>query len=394
MTATTPRRRSLRAPGVVLFLAFVDIFALLPTVAPHVTALGAGPAGIGLAVGAYSAANLPANIVGGVLVDRIGRRRVTLLGLVAAAVAVAGYTLATTVGLFVLVRLLHGVAGGILVPAVFAAAGDRARRGAEGRAFGRLGAVIGGAAVLAPAAAGVVRQVLGTDEVFIGVAGLLLIGVLVALAGIHDDPTVRTQSPATRSRSSAMRHLLQLGSVRRALAGTTVLTVAVGVLAGFLPGAAEALGAPASAVGGLFTVYAVVAAGLMLSPIAGRVDRSGADGPLALGLGLLGAAMVMLALAPTLAVAVIGAALFGAGYGLVFPAVAAATSSSASLATRGRAFGLFNVAFSLGLALGPPAIGGLSQLVPVIDPFVPTAALCLIAATVVTTRARRRARAT
>ncbi len=391
MTATAPRHRSLHAPGVVLFLAFVDIFALLPTVAPHVTALGAGPAAIGLAVGAYSAANLPANIVGGVLVDRLGRRRVTLLGLVAAAVAVAGYALAATIGLFVLVRLLHGVAGGILIPAVFAAAGDRAPQGAEGRAFGRLGAVIGGAAVLAPAAAGAARQVLGTEAVFLGVSGLLLIGALVALVGIHDDPSARTQPPATRSRPSAMHRLLQLGSVRRALAGTAILTVAVGVLAGFLPGAAEALGAPASAVGGLFTVYAIVAAGLMLSPVAGRVDRSGADGPLALGLGLLGAAMAVLALAPTLVVAVIGAALFGAGYGMVFPAVAAATSSSSSLATRGRAFGLFNVAFSLGLAIGPPAIGGLSQLVPAIDPFVPTATLCLVAAAVVASGARRRA---
>ena len=388
MTAAT--RRSLRAPAVVLFIAFVDIFALLPTVAPHATMLGAGPAGIGIAVGAYSAANLPANIVGGILVDRVGRRRVTLLGLVAAAVAVAAYALATTVASFVLVRLLHGVAGGVLIPAVFAVAGDRAPHGTEGRAFGRLGAVIGAAAVLAPAAAGVVRQLLGTTQVFLGVAGLLLVGAAVTAAAIHDQPATHGGRTIARDRASAMRRLLQLPTVRRALTGTAILTVAVGVLAGFLPGAVEALGAPPAAVGGLFTVYALVAAGLMLSPVAGRVDRSGADGPLALGLALLAGAMTVLTLAPSVTVAVGGAALFGAGYGLVFPAVAAATSSSSSLATRGRAFGLFNVAFSLGLAVGPPAIGGLSQLVPVIDPFVPTAALCLVAAGVIAARARQR----
>ncbi len=390
MTAAAPARASLRAPGVVLFLAFVDVFALLPTVAPHVTSLGAGAAGIGLAVGAYSAANLPANIVGGILVDRYGRRRITIIGLVAAAITVATYATATTVGVFILVRLLHGVAGGILVPAVFAAAGDRARRGAEGRAFGRLGAVIGSAAVIAPASAGAVRQATGTDEVFLGVAALLLVGAVVAAVGVHDAPAAgRPSAPARAARPQAMRALLQLAPIRRALLGTISLTVAVGVLAGFLPGTAEALGAPASAVGGLFTAYAIVAAGLMLSPVAGRVDRSGADGPLALGLTTLGVALLLLAVAPTLLIAVIGSALFGAGYGLIFPAVTAATSASSTVATRGRAFGLFNVAFSLGLAVGPPLIGALAQALPALDPFVPTALLAIGSAIGILVAARR-----
>ncbi len=386
MTSSSPTRTgaSLRAPGVVLFLAFVDIFALLPTVAPHVTDLGAGPAGIGLAVGAYSAANLPANIVGGILVDRLGRRRITIVGLIAAAATVAAYAWATTVGAFILVRILHGVAGGILVPAVFAAAGDRARRGAEGRAFGRLGAVIGSAAVIAPATAGAVRQATGTEAVFLGVAVLLLIGAVVAAIGVRDavpEPQADTGRRAVRAASpQALRALLRLAPIRRALLGTMVLTVSVGVLAGFLPGTAEGLGAPASAVGGLFTAYAIVAAGLMLSPLAGRVDRSGADGPLSLGLLTLGGALLLLAVAPSLTVAVVGSALFGAGYGLIFPAVAAATSSSSTIATRGRAFGLFNVAFSLGIAVGPPAIGALAEALPTLDPFVPTGVLAIGAA--------------
>ncbi|MFU8840929.1 MAG: MFS transporter [Nitriliruptoraceae bacterium] len=139
----------------------------------------------------------------------------------------------------------------------------------------------------------------------------------------------------------------------------------------------------------MFTAYAIVAAGLMLSPVAGRVDRSGADGPLALGLATLGAALVVLALAPSLTVAVLGSALFGAGYGLIFPAVTAATSSSSTVATRGRAFGLFNVAFSLGLAVGPPVIGALAQAVPALDPFVPTAVLVIGAAIATIIAARR-----
>lgn len=405
--------RTRRAAGVVLFLSFLDIFALLPTVGPHVNALGGGDAAIGLAVGAYSASNLPANIVGGILVDRWGRRRVLLIGLAMAAIAVAAYALAGTVTAFVGTRVAHGVAGGILIPAVFAAAGDRAEPGRTGRSFGRLGAVIGAAAVVAPAAAGIVRQTVSTNAVFLGVAVLLVLALLVAWWGVFDrlpavqdadapelatadgrparaaggtaDATdepmdIAAASPPVPPVERAMRALLAEPTLRRALIATVALTVAVGVLAGFLPGAAERLGAEPSVVGGLFTAYAIVAAAIMLSPLSGRVDRGGALSTAAAGLAVLALSLALLTVAGALWVAVLASALFGAGYGLVFPAVTGTTSLVATDATRGRAFGLFNVAFSLGLAIGPPVVGGLAQAVPRVDAFVPAALLCLGAA--------------
>lgn len=371
-------RRTRRVAGVVLFLSFLDIFALLPTVGPHVEALGGGDAAIGAAIGAYSASNLPANVIGGILVDRWGRRRVLLLGLGLAALAVAAYALAGTVTAFVGVRVLHGIAGGVLIPAVFAAAGDRAEPGHTGRSFGRLGALIGAAAVVAPASAGIVRQTISTEAVFLGVAALLALAFALAWWGIYD----RLASPGAAAPSGteqvgrAMRVLLADATLRRALAATATLTAGVGVLAGFLPGRAEGLGADPSLVGVLFTIYAVVAAAIMLSPLSGRVDRGRALTTAAAGLLVLAASLTTLTFAAALWVAVVASALFGAGYGLVFPAVTGTTSLLASDATRGRAFGLFNMAFSLGLAIGPPVVGWAAQLTPALDVFVPAAILC------------------
>jgi len=367
---------------VVLFLSFVDVFALLPTVGPHVAALGGGDAAIGLAVGAYSASNLPANIVGGILVDRLGRRRVLLIGLGLGVLAVAAYTLAATVAAFLITRVLHGIAGGILIPAVFAAAGDRAQPGRTGRSFGRLGALIGAAAVVAPATAGIVRQTVSTDAVFLGVAGVLALGLLVAWWGVHDqrpDPAIG-DAPRPAGTERAMSTLLADPALRRILAATATLTAAVGVLAGFLPRTAEALGAEPSTVGGLFTVYAIVAAAIMLSPLAGRVDHGRALATAGIGLAILALSLTLLAVAGALWVAVLASAIFGAGYGLLFPAVSATTSLAATDTTRGRAFGLFNVAFSLGLAVGPPLIGWVAAVTPRVDVFVPSAGLCLAAA--------------
>jgi uncharacterized protein len=99
------------------------------------------------------------------------------------------------------------------------------------------------------------------------------------------------------------------------------------------------------------------------------------------GLAVLALAMGSLTIAWALWVAVFASAVFGAGYGLVFPAVTGTTSLIASDATRGRAFGLFNVAFSLGLALGPPAVGLAAEMTPRVNVFAPSALLCLGVAT-------------
>ncbi len=403
-TARPVTRASITAAGVALFLSFMDVAALLPTVAPHVRGLGASATGVGLAVGAYSATNLPANILGGILLDRIGRRRVTILGFLLAAVAVLGYALATTVGGFIAIRAAHGVAGGILVTAVFAVAGDRTRAGRAGRSFGRFGALIGAAWVIGPAVAGAVRQAAGTDVVFQMIAVLLLIGAVISALFIHDvardeddDPTAGADAVGEEvSRGRAMRELAARPAVRRALIATMAWLAAVGILAAFLPETAEALGAPASAVGGLFTAYAVMAGLLMLSPLSGRVDRNGADSMIALGLAIIAAALLAMIAARDLTTLVLASALFGTGYGLIFPAVTGVISLAATTRTRGRAFGLFNAAFSAGLALGAPLAGGLADTVArlsggidSLDPFVPAAVLCLAAAAWIMAASRR-----
>jgi DHA1 family multidrug resistance protein-like MFS transporter len=387
-----------RAAGVVLFLSFMDVTTLVTIVSSHAAALGAGPIGIGLSVGAYSATNLPANVIGGVLLDRVGRRRLAVLGFLLAAVAVLGYASASTVLAFIGIRALHGMAGGVLVTAVFAAAGDRTRAGRAGRSFGRFGAIIGSAWIVGPALAGVLTARSGTGLAFQVVAVLLVLGAIVTMLFLPDvevDPTSDPTAGADAvdddggSRLDAMRSLSRRPEVRRALIATAAWMAAVGTLAAFLREAVLAVGAAESTASGLFSAYALMAALLMLSPLAARVDRSGADGMIGIGLTTIAIALLAMAgadgLAPEgtgLLLLLLASAVFGAGYGIVFPAVTGAISLAATTRTRGRAFGLFNVAFSFGLALGPPAVGALvaaaDRLAGVaLDPFVPAATLCL-----------------
>ena len=72
----------------------MDTNAIIPIISFYSVALGADLLMVGLIVGAYSIAHVPANLVFGRVVDRIGRRRPLVYGLLWDAVSVALYAIA------------------------------------------------------------------------------------------------------------------------------------------------------------------------------------------------------------------------------------------------------------------------------------------------------------
>lgn len=350
-TNSTDRRRggTLLIAYAVVFVAFTDNFAMFPTIGPYAQFLGGDAFAMGVAVAAYSVTNLVFNVVGGILLDRSGRRRLLLVGLIAAAVAMLLYAAAGNVGSLIAVRLIHGAAGGILVPAVFTMIADLAPAGSAGRAMGRAGALIGTVAIVAPAMAGILRQAAGFYPVFYGAAALLALGALLAGFGLPETRRVkeRTAEPAPAGIPPG---------VETAFLGIFTLMFAMGILTTFLPEMAESLGHGAGTSGMLFTVFGLVAAGVMISPLAQLVDRRGGALPTAAGVGIMLVSLALLMFAESLALLMVACAVFGAGYGLIFPS----TSGQIAQATegrRGRAYGLFYAMFSLGTVVGAP-LGG------------------------------------
>jgi MFS family permease len=378
MSSTPLSRRSRSAIYIAVFLTFIDNFALLPVIGPRAQELGGTPFLVGIAIAAYSLANLAFNLIGGALADRLGRRRVVVAALVISPLAIGVYALADSLPLFLTARVVHGASGGVLAAALFALLGDVAAPGERGKTLGRAGALIGVAAVVGPAGAALVANAAGINAVFLGLALLIAGGLLAVLPLL---PETFTPSVARIRTPGAWRRILGNRTMRVALVAIFGLEAAVGSITGFIKDglfqrALEmgrdtegALRYATSVSGGLFSIFGLVAIAIMLSRFAQRVDKRGPFGISLVGLGAILVALILLAVSPRLEVDLVAMILYGVGYGLIFPAAAGAVAMATEPGERGRASGAFNLSFDLGISAGPILGGTLTTLIVGLTPF-------------------------
>lgn len=355
--------RALWAARLVVFVAFFDLFVQYPLAAPYAEWLGATPALAGFIVASYSIANLLGNLGAGIMLDRFGRTRPLVLGLLVTALALVGYALVRGALQLLVVRLLHGLAVAALAPGAFALIGDVAAPDQRARAMGLNGALIAVAAMAAPPLAGVLQDRLGYGPVFLADAALMAAAAPVAwlaLRHLHSKPAMPSEAGLSQR---VARYLALARRPRLALAYGTILTftVSLGFLVTHLPLAIEATGGTAAQRGLAFSLYAVVAALVMASPLTRYSDRRGRIGPLGAGLLLVGLGLLTLALGLARPLLVLGMTSFGLGFGLLFPSASALVVEATEPVERGSAFGLFYALYSVGVILGAILSGYLAE---------------------------------
>ncbi|MFN3337088.1 MAG: MFS transporter, partial [Thermomicrobium sp.] len=278
---------------------------------------------------------------------------------------VAGYTLVRSPIQLLGLRLLHGLVVAVLAPGAFALAGDMARTEDRARVMGSNGAVIALAAIIAPALAGVLQDRGGFRTVFLCDAALLVI-----VASILWVFRARLRLPELGSSTTISHPTRWSALLRQQVAPYSIIlgfSIALGVLVTHVPERLQALGISPAVRGVAFSLYGLVAAAVMISPISGRLVRqqwsmgaAAGAGLIALGL-LIASGLGISSPAVTERTTLLGAAVFGFGFGLLFPAVTAEVARRVPRQARGRAFGFFYALYSLGVVFGALAAGWLAE---------------------------------
>ena len=350
------------------FTVFVSLFQLLPSAPYRVIELGGSTATAGLFLGLLTYASAFSAPFSGAIADRVGQRRVLIVVSLILAGISASYAFMTSYKVMLAVVVVHGLfwSGLLSASSAYMAATIPPSRRAEGLGLWGLASV---SAIAAAPALGFWVYRHGWITLCVEIVSLNLLMTVIAWRLPHESQGVHeSREPAHESRKvgkSGRREVQPSGLASLVEWRVIVLAVTLGLVAfGY---------------GGLTSFSALFADDLHISPRSAFLSAMAAAmlvGRLTIGRSLdrIGHRKVLL---PVLVMPAIGLLLlgitygplmfvtsgvvFGAGFGLMYPAFAAYVITHVPVARRGAAFGAIIAAFDTGLGTGSTVMGSFIQ---------------------------------
>ncbi len=339
-----------QVPRSVFALGLVSLFMDISSEVVHsllplfiVGTLGASTVAVGLIEGVAEATAAITKVLSGAISDRIGKRKqLTALGYGLSAITKPAFPLAGSIGVVLAARFVDRIGKGIRDAPRDALIADITPPETRGAAYGVRQALDSVGAFAGPLLAMALMAIYADDfrAVFWWAAAPASVAVLLVVFAVREPvgtkPNRRTGWPIHRAdldrMGGAYWWIVIIGAVLMVAQFSDAFLILKGQQAG-LPLALVPLVMVLMNV-----VYAVLA-----TPAGAWSDRIGRRKVLAVGLVLLVAADLDLALAPGLAGLFIGVALWGAHKGLTQGLLSALVADTAPEDLRGTAFGVFNL---------------------------------------------------
>jgi MFS family permease len=333
--------------------------ALLGLIAPLLPEIqartGAGDEAVGLALTAYAVPIVLLSLPLGRAADSVGRKALLMAGLVLIALGSVMIAVSDSLTALVGARAVQGVGSAASWISALALVSDTAAPGKRGEALGAALAATGIGSIAGPALGGVCADVFSFEAPFLIACGAALSLLAAAMLILPREPRRRrAAAPAL----PAIRAGLRSGPGAWAAGIILTSSCVLGLIEMVAPLDLDMrLGLSASAIGLLFA--ASIAVDAVLAPVGGRVgDRRGRRRPALVGLIATALAAVLLAAVPGVVGAAVGLAVYGAGFSLSFAAAVPWLDDAFGAGERGLAYGVQNLLYAGGYAIGP-VIGGL-----------------------------------
>lgn len=341
-----------------IMVAFLDTFVQLPIITPYALSLGATNLMTGAIIAVYSLSNMIGNIFAGHWIDRFGRKKLLLISMFLVSGILLLYPLAQNSEQLFIIRLIHGFAGGALIPAAFAYVGDKTKREGRGRAMALTGGSIGFAAIAGPAFGGAIAARGEVEWVFIIISVIFVITAFLVMRVVEESfITVERGKVNFRDFGS----LFKEPRIIQASLTAYALMISNGTLAFALPLKVESIGMDSATTGLLLSIYGVTALLIFLTPVNRLFDHQDPMRLIFLGLFLIGLSMLILTLFEAFLIVFFAMIIYGGGFAFVFPSMNRVVSDASSKVDRGKAYGIFYAAFSLGVVSGSFIAGAVAE---------------------------------
>lgn len=334
---------------VLIVVVFIDTFIQLPIISPYAVSLGAGDVLVGAVVAVYSLANMAGNVIGGHWIDRLGYKKMLVFGMVSVALVLLIYPLAQNGEQLFVIRFLHGLAGGVLIPAAFALIGERSDGRRKGKTMAFAGAAIGIAAITGPAIGGGLASRGEYSAVFFFTAALFSVAVLVSYSHI---PRQRGMSVRSMVQWQDVWLLMRQLPLLQASLAAFALMVSNGTLAYALPLKVGEIDFTTATTGILLSLYGITALIVFVTPLNRIYERFRSWKLVVTGLILIALSLIIIHYVLQIEWLVLAMLIYGAGFALIFPSMNQMVADASTAVNRGKAYGIFYAFFSLGVVAG------------------------------------------
>ena len=328
---------------------------LLPLYAEN---LGATGIWIGIIFAGFSISATTVTPIAGRLSDRSGRKLFLSTGLFCYSIISLGYIWADSVSQLTLVRLIHGVAAGMILPVAQAYVGDISPPGEEGKWMGYFNAAFFTGLGCGPLMGGVLTDHFGMNVAFSTMGGLNLLAFLVVALFLRE---VRQRKMAPGLRPS-FKEMSTSDMIKGIFSFRLAFSLGRGAFATFLPiFAGIYIGLSPTLIGILIAVNILLMSllGIYGGDIADRFNRR-----ILVIVGSL-ANLTYLTLIPLggnfwqlLGICALG----GVSGAIAMPAASALTVEEGKKFGMGSTMAIFGMAFSIGMAIGPLLSGVIADL--------------------------------
>ena len=360
-----------------IFSSMLGVGIISPLLPLYAEQMGATGIWIGIIFAGFSISRTIIMPIIGRLSDRSGRKLFLSIGLLGYAIISLGYIWANSVTELTLVRLIHGVASGMILPIAQAYVGDISPEGKEGTWMGYFNAAFFTGFGFGPLMGGVLTDYFGMNIAFYAMGGLNLLAFLLVIFFLPEIGQGKTLA----SPRASFKQMSTSSMMKGLFSFRLSFSIGRGILATFLPVFAGIyIGLSSALIGVLLAVNILLMSLLQVygGNIADRFNRR-----VLIVVGSL-TNLIYLALIPLggnfwqlLGICVLG----GVGGAIALPAASALTVVEGRRFGMGSTIAVFAMAFSIGMVIGPLVGGGIADFANINSVFYFGAAIGLVGTT-------------
>ena len=288
--------------------------------------------------------------------DKFGRKIFVVSGLFLFTVISLLYPRANSIYLLTLIRMLHGLAAGMIIPVVMAYVGEYAEEGKTGLTTGTLNMMFYMGLAAGPFLGGYLGQEFGFDSVFYIMS---ILGGITCLIVVLLLPDLRLQKNASQKEHITFSSLIKYHFIKAVLISAAIMALMISVFLSFLPSLADSIRIDPDHIG-IILSFGIFFAGIfqiLFGRLADKLTTVGKLIQIGTGTTIGMLCLFIMPLCPNFHALLITGGILGLGASISAPALLSLSVGIGKRAGMGFWMAILSTAMSVGVVITPLLAG-------------------------------------